>query len=211
MTTRHKLSNDNGALPKIILGSSSPRRKELLGRILAFESISPDIEEIPESGENPEAYTKRNAITKAAAVMKSLDRAQPTIVISCDTIVVLGDEILEKPQDKAHAFTMLKKLSGRTHTVISAVCIQKSSGQVGADQTKTFTVETQVRIKNLSDQEIHAYIETEEPMDKAGSYAAQGIGSYMIEQIKGSYSNVVGLPMCELVSALREEFDVPLW
>lgn len=211
--TKPILANDISVLPRIILGSSSPRRQSLLSQFVPFEVISPDIEEIPEYGENPASYTLRNAVAKAAAAAARVDgsRPGPVLVITCDTIVVLDGEILEKPVDGEHAFDMLTKLSDRTHTVISGVCIRRFDKNGADHRIKTFTVETKVKIKLLDQAEIRAYVATGEPMDKAGAYAAQGIGSYMVERIEGSYSNVVGLPMCELIAALKEDFEVPLW
>jgi septum formation protein len=146
-------------------------------------------------------------LTSAASTVPTADRA---IVITCDTIVVLDGHILEKPVDQADARRMLAQISGRTHTVISGVCVAQVSGSK-ALRAKVFKVETQVTIKPLSTEEIAAYVATGEPMDKAGSYAAQGIGAYMIDRIEGSYSNVVGLPLTELVQCLRDDFDVHLW
>ncbi|MEY4631308.1 MAG: hypothetical protein RIQ81_1428 [Pseudomonadota bacterium] len=214
------------ALPLIILGSSSPRRRELLGHIVAHEVISPDIEEKPKKSELPEGYAERNAREKNAAVIQSLARrpvvdGQQFLIITCDTIVVLGDQILEKPADQADASRMLAELSGQTHTVVSGVSLTLlqaiAAGGTARDaslkplNTKTFTVKTKVSIKPLTPAEIDAYVATGEPMDKAGSYAAQGIGAYMIERIDGSYSNVVGLPLTELVRAITIDFSVSLW
>lgn len=212
-----KLCQDQAGIPRIVLGSSSPRRRELLGHIVAHECLSPDVEEKPKSGEDPASYTLRNAREKAAATMASMASTASTvptadraIVITCDTIVVLDGQILEKPVDQADAHRMLAQISGRTHTVISGVCVAQVSGSK-AQRAKVFKVETQVTIKQLSNEEIAAYVATGEPMDKAGSYAAQGIGAYMIDRIEGSYSNVVGLPLTELVQCLRDDFDVHLW
>lgn len=217
MEKRKRLSQDQTGIPRIILGSSSPRRRELLGHITVHDVFSPDVEEKPKHAEKPDAYTIRNATEKAAAtvalVANSGDPAKnagPAVVIACDTIVVLDGQILEKPLDAPDAKRMLGQLSGRTHTVISGLCIVALDGaKVLKDMA--FKVETQVSIKALTAEEIAAYVATGEPMDKAGSYGAQGIGAYMIERIDGSYSNVVGLPLTELVQTLRDEFGVHLW
>ena len=217
MEKSKRLSRDQAGIPRIILGSSSPRRRELLGHIAIHEAFSPDVEEKPKYAEKPDAYTIRNATEKAAATVAFVTdsgnpakNAEAAVIIACDTIVVLDGQILEKPQDVADACRMLGQLSGRTHTVISGVCIVALDG-TKAMRDKTFKVETQVSIKSLTPSEIAAYVDTGEPMDKAGSYGAQGIGAYMIERIDGSYSNVVGLPLTELVQTLRDEFGVHLW
>lgn len=201
--------------PALILGSSSPRRRDLLSVVgLTYEVIKPDVEEKPKPGEAPEAYVLRNAREKGVWVAEQIrkhGKAYPAgaIVISADTIVVLGDEILEKPRDTGHAATMLRSLSGRTHTVVSGVMI--ASAGVAQPKEVSFAVRTAVTIKPLESAEIAAYIRTGEPLDKAGGYAAQGIGSYMVRSITGSYANVVGLPIAEVVEALANDFQYPLW
>lgn len=200
--------------PKLVLGSSSPRRRDLLDAVgLSYAILKPETPEVPMPGELPEAYARRNAMEKAAWVVDHIgaeDKRQPgIIVISADTIVVLDDKILEKPADAAHAKTMLHGLSGRWHTVISGVTLQSAYGH--SPQAETFAVQTRVLIKNLSKAEIESYVRTGEPLDKAGGYAAQGIGSYMVERIEGSYANVVGLPIAEVVQALEQSFGYTIW
>lgn len=201
--------------PALILGSSSPRRRELLSNIgLDYVVITPGTEEIPRQGEVPHAYVLRNALEKGEAVLrmaqaKTEDYPDGLIVISADTIVVLDEDILEKPQDAGHAATMLERLSGRTHTVLSGVSLR--SWGAGEAREAHFVVTTRVKLKSLSPAEIRAYIRTGEPLDKAGGYAAQGIGSYMVERIEGSYANVVGLPIADVVEVLTRTFGYPLW
>ncbi len=155
----------------------------------------------------------RLASEKGAWVATEAKRPKPRpagyIVISADTIVVLGDDILEKPLDQADARKMLGRLSGKTHTVISGVTI--ASFATASPKKESFVVTTQVKIKELSGKEIDSYIRTGEPLDKAGGYAAQGIGSYMVERIEGSYANVVGLPIAEVVDRLDRLFAYPIW
>ncbi len=200
--------------PKLVLGSSSPRRRDLLNAVgLSYSVLKPETPEVPLPGELPEAYARRNALEKAAWVVDHVvadDKREPgIIVISADTIVVLDDKILEKPVDAAHAKAMLQGLSGRWHTVISGVTLQSAYGPKA--QIDTFAVHTRVLIKSLSTAEIESYVHTGEPLDKAGGYAAQGIGSYMVERIEGSYANVVGLPIAEVVQALEQTFGFTIW
>lgn len=218
-----RVDDANICRPALILGSSSPRRRDLLAAVgLQYEVMKPDTPEIPHPGEAPIDYVRRNAREKAdwvaarlAAQIDSQEGNYPNgaIVISADTIVVLGDIILEKPSDTAHATAMLTQLSGQTHTVITGVCLCRivaaSSRTQGA--LVAFEVKTDVTIKALSAREIAAYIRTGEPLDKAGGYAAQGIGSYMVESINGSYTNVVGLPVADVVAALERDFGYDLW
>lgn len=201
--------------PTLILGSSSPRRRELLSVVgLSYEVIKPDTEEVPRHGEAPHAYVLRNALEKGAAVVEMVrprlaSYPDGVIVISADTIVVLDEDILEKPQDESHAAAMLQRLSGRTHTVLSGVSL-RSFGVVEPKESH-FVTTTRVSLKSLSSAEIRSYIRTGEPLDKAGGYAAQGIGSYMVDRIDGSYANVVGLPISQVVEVLTKTFAFPLW
>lgn len=206
-------------LPRLILGSSSPRRRELMTRLgMSFEIITPRFHEQHQDHETPRVYTARNAREKArhAAVMLP-SRAHTKgryIVIGCDTIVVLGDAILEKPRDKAEARRMLRRLSGRSHDVFSGLTlleVESSRHGVIPIREKTKIVRTRVTFKKLSDTEIRSYVDSGEPMDKAGAYGAQGIGAYIIKEIVGSYSNVVGLPLTELCEILMRDFDYPVW
>ncbi len=201
--------------PSIVLASSSPRRRELLGLLrVPYQVITPDIEEVPRPHESPRDYVLRNATEKGERVLESVRSTKHSfpygaIVISADTIVVLDDQILEKPLDEAHALRMLEHLSGRTHTVYSGVSL--SSFGTSSDQMVQFVAQTQVRLKALTIKEMKAYIRTGEPFDKAGGYAAQGIGSYMVEHNERSYSNVVGLPISEVVKVLTDTFSYPFW
>lgn len=214
---------------QFILGSSSPRRMELLGQIgLAFKVIKPQTDEIIRPGEAPEDYVIRNAQEKALWVgqhFKILENntAHPTqtMIISADTIVVIDGKTLEKPLDHEDALRMLKALSGRTHTVMTGVTLigphrphAPQSERTPYDKTQqmvSFRVHTQVTLKTLADDEIKSYVRLGEPLDKAGGYAAQGVGSYMVERIEGSYANVVGLPVCDVVKKLDEYFGLKLW
>ncbi|MBP9706813.1 MAG: septum formation inhibitor Maf [Oligoflexales bacterium] len=198
---------------KIYLASSSPRRQELLQALgLQFDVLVPDILEFPMQNEKPSAYALRNAQEKAlkvCAARRNIDPTEDFVTIAADTIVVLNNTILEKPVDEKHAVLMLKSLSGQSHMVITAVSL---AGYIkGVYRHKSFNVDTQVLIKNLSDEEIDWYVSTKEPLDKAGSYAAQGKGSLFIEKIEGSFTNVVGLPIFQLFEALREHFGIMVY
>lgn len=184
---------------KLVLASGSPRRKrffEMMG--WPFEVLVPGTEERARENEAPCDYTRRNAEEKAAAALAMTADADEAVVVAADTIVVQGNRILEKPKDEEEAARMLGALSGHTHQVMSGVCVmdrQRKSSQ---------TVITEVQFKELSDAEIRAYIQTGEPMDKAGAYGIQGHAAYMVRAIRGSYTNVVGLPLTETVEMLRE-------
>ena len=183
-------------MKKIILASASPRRKELLRQIgLIFEVVPSEIEEDVKDGEEPREHVLRLARLKAQEIARDQDSA---VIIGADTIVVLGGEILGKPKDEEEAFAMLSQMSGRVHRVFTGFCVLDASD--GSEYSEA--VESKVRFKHLTPEEIRGYIKTDEPMDKAGAYAVQGRGSYMIKEIQGSYTNVVGLPLCELVEVL---------
>lgn len=194
---------------KLVLASSSPRRKELLeGLGFDLDIISPQCEEIQEEGETPEDYTLRNSKLKAKWVEEHLAQSGrykdiKLPIIAADTIVVLGNKVLEKPKSRSDAINMLKDMSGKTHTVITGFTVMQTGAPTS--QCHSELVKTEVTISHLSTEEIEAYVDTKEPMDKAGSYAIQGRGGYMVQQISGSYSNVVGLPLAELIKVLREK------
>ncbi len=175
----------------LILASASPRRRELLSSLgIEFEVVAPEIDETPLPGEKPRAFAERLAKEKANTVEKE------GIVIAADTIVVQGDTILGKPTNAAHAQEMLQALSGAVHEVVTGVCVRD------ATRTEVFSVATQVVFRILESAEIEAYIATGCPMDKAGAYAIQGGAAHMVRSINGSYTNVVGLPLCELYEVL---------
>ena len=191
----------------LVLASASPRRRELLGNAgISFTVQAADIDERPLAGEAPRDCAERLAREKALAVFQS--RPQD-YVLGADTIVVVDDIILGKPCDADDAVRMLRMLSGRTHAVITGVCVVSpvASGQ-GSVASKpdllTASETTLVTFGELSDDEIRDYVATGEPMDKAGAYAIQGIASRWIPRIEGDYSNVVGLPVALVYRMLRE-------
>ncbi len=174
---------------KVALASRSPRRRELLTQIsVEHEIIDIDIDETWDGNEKPEAYVRRIAIEKARAGKVMLKNDLP--VLAADTAVVLEGHILGKAENKDDAASMLKVLSGKTHEVLSAVTIINSDEQTEVNISK-------VTFKKLSTKEIEDYCNTDEPIGKAGGYAIQGKAAIFIEQLEGSYSGVMGLPVFE--------------
>jgi len=186
------MSRDRSAL---VLASRSPRRAALLRQVgLAFDVIVADVDETPAPGEAAEACVRRLALAKARAV---LQRAPGRVVLGADTVVVLGERMLGKPAGREDALAMLASLSGREHRVCSGVAV------LGAGRELAAVSVTRVRMRPLTRAESVAYWNTGEPRDKAGAYAIQGRGAAFVEALEGSYSGVVGLPLCETVSLLR--------
>lgn len=183
--------------PRIILASSSPRRRELLKLIGIEHEVKPaDLDESIRDGEKPHDYAERLARQKAELVDDGADPGHA--VIGADTIVVIDDAVLGKPRDPKEAETMLRKLSGRTHTVITAVAVCRSG------ETWSSVEEVSVTFRKLSRPEIKSYIATGEPMDKAGAYGIQGFGATIVDRIDGDYFAVMGLPLARLVRMLAE-------
>ena len=202
----------------LLLASSSPRRKSLLESLgLTVRAVPSNVEELRLDGEEPVHYAKRLARDKVLAVARRTESTlyldpegtprnsfggaeQVRWVLGADTIVVLDGEVFEKPDDSHHAYEMLSRLSGREHEVITAFCLldlQKNKEGIQA-------VHTKVRFKPLSKKEIEKYVALGEGADKAGSYGVQGVGAYIVESIEGSYTNVVGLPLCQVIEMMEE-------
>lgn len=180
---------------KLVLGSASPRRLELLAQIgVTPHDVRPaDIDEKPLKGELPRVYARRLAREKAEAVQLASDE----VALTADTVVAAGRRIMGKPVDEAEARDFLTLLSGRRHTVITGVALR------AADQISVKEVVTKVRFKRLSEGELSAYLASGEWQGKAGGYAIQGLGGAFVPAINGSYSNVVGLPLTEVAGLLR--------
>jgi septum formation protein len=178
-----------------VLASASPRRRELLGGLgLAFTVRPVDLDETPRPGEEPGAYVLRLAREKAAA------QADPgELVLAADTIVVLDGDLLGKPKDEADARRMLGRIAGREHTVLTGVALHEVREGEGRRAATVATVATvaasRVRMAAMSPEQIAWYVTTREPLDKAGSYAVQGLGALFVEEVFGNYTNVVGLPL----------------
>jgi septum formation protein len=181
----------------IVLASGSPRRKEILrGAGISFTIEESDYEEDLALDLPARELARHLSEGKAMAVAEKHDNA---VVIAADTFIVLGEEILGKPRDEEEARRMLRSLSGRAHSVITGFTVVDSR----TGKTESRSVETRVWVKDLSEVDIGAYVKTGEPLDKAGAYAIQGKGGELIEKIDGDYLNVVGLPLDELMEALK--------
>ena len=195
-------------MDKFILASASPRRRELLENLgLKFNIIVSNEEENIDKNLSPDLYTSELAMLKAAAVAKHISDRKGQIIISADTVVCLDNIILEKPKDSDDAFNMLKKLSARTHSVFTGVCVMRLADA----KTVTRSIKTEVTFKELSDDTIKRYIATGEQLDKAGGYGIQGKGGVLVEKINGEYSNVVGLPISALYDIFKNEFDIDIF
>jgi septum formation protein len=180
----------------LVLASSSPRRRDLLNEAgYAFQVIPADVEEIEDSTLDVEELVRRNAVLKAQAIA---GRFPESIVIGSDTLVALDGLALGKPKDLDEAFGMLSRLVGRTHVVLTGVCLIRTSDA----REQLFVEETRVTFRPLGPDEIRRYLGMIHPLDKAGSYAAQEHGDFIIERTEGSWTNVVGLPMEKLAQAL---------
>lgn len=192
---------------QLVLASTSSRRKELLQQIgVKFTQLAIDINEDVHDGENPTDYVLRLAKEKSFAGFKGLSQQQQinSLVLAADTTVICDDAILAKPESLADCQRILGQLSGREHSVKTAI------GLCGTDINIQEVVTTQVLFRKLTEAEIEAYWHTGEPKDKAGSYGIQGFAAVFVESIIGSYSNVVGLPLSETAKLLNQ-FNIPLW
>jgi len=185
--------------PVIILASKSPRRRYLLEQAgLSFSVVPSDIDETRVPISSPETYVRILSELKADNVS---ERYPEKWVIGADTIVLKNGAVLGKPASMDEERTMLKQLSGQTHQVLTgyAICCKAKNRKFSE------TIKTDVLFKHLTDEEIEWYIHTKEPFDKAGSYAIQGLGTFIVKSIRGSYTNVVGLPVCEVIEFLIKE------
>lgn len=183
----------------IILASASPRRRELLERVgLRIQVVPSTIAEDALSDETPQQHVIRLSRAKALEVAGRPDQAGRWFIGS-DTVVVCDGQLLGKPADAGQAGAMLRRLSGRSHQVFSGYAVHDRLG----GRTLCDAIATTVEFKRLTVPEIEGYIATGEPFDKAGAYAIQGVGAFMVPRIEGSYANVVGLPLCEVLAALE--------
>ncbi|MFT7621030.1 MAG: septum formation protein [Myxococcota bacterium] len=205
---------------QIVLASGSPRRKELLERLgFNVKAIPAQIPEERLPDETAEYYVKRLAREKVLSVVGRIRTTQYTDgpkrisrvtgksvdgslrwVIGADTVVVSGPQVLEKPRDNVEAYDMLLNLAGREHEVITGFCLFDMDREKEGIQA----VRTRVRFKPMTKSEVEKYVSAGESMDKAGAYAIQGVGAYLVEEIEGSYTNVVGLPLCQVIQMMEE-------
>ena len=182
------------ARPRVVLASSSPRRRQLLTMIgIEHEVVPADIDESYFAGEHPPAHAERLAREKGRVIAA---RHADAVVISADTIVVLDDDVLGKPGDDAEARATLRRLSGRTHTVYTAVAVARAGAMESGIEGVSVT------FRELTDEEIAAYVATREPMDKAGAYGIQGYGATIVDRIDGDYFAVMGLALNRMVRLL---------
>ena len=181
---------------RVVLASGSPRRHDLLNLVGISHEVRPaNIDETMRARENPHRHAERLAREKATEVAT---RDPNLITIGADTIVVVNRKVLGKPTDADHAAVMLRQLSGRQHTVITAVAVSRGK------KLRSAVEEVRVKFRKLRDDEIDAYIATGEPLDKAGAYGIQGYGATIVECVEGDYFAVMGLPLARLVGLLRD-------
>ena len=193
----------------IVLASASPRRSEILTSLgVRFRTVVSDADESAPAGLTAAEFVTHTAYQKCESVLNMLREngtlRKNTLIIACDTVVVYSGMIIGKPKDEAHAILTLGMLSDSWHSVWSGLAVYYK-GRISCRAART-----DVKFRDISEEEIMAYVETREPMGKAGSYAIQMRGAAFVERIEGEYNNVVGLPVAELLSLLREEYGVTL-
>ena len=205
--------------PRIYLASRSPRRRELLTQAgIRFDMLvvrdaqrpDPALDESWLPGEAPNAYVQRIAIAKAShgARLLSFRKLPPHPVLAADTTIDLDGEVIGKPSDVRDATKILGRLSGRTHRVLTAVTVALPTASTGPQRVETLLSVSEVRFRELAADEIRRYVQSGEPMDKAGAYGIQGRAAIFVEEIRGSYSGIVGLPLCETAILLRKFFPL---
>jgi septum formation protein len=194
------------ALPKLLLASASPRRRQLLEALgLSFTVIPAEVEEIDPTSESIEAGVLENAKNKGLAGLKHAQN-QNDVIIAADTLVVLKDKVLGKPKNSSDVLAMLGSLSGQSHQVVTGMVLQTPTGNQSSAAVSSF-----VTFRNLSEDEIKSYAATREPYDKAGSYAIQGLGAIFIEKIEGSYTNIMGFPIERFLIELPKITGLPVY
>ncbi|KAF1055921.1 MAG: Maf-like protein YhdE [Pseudomonas delhiensis] len=192
-------------MSQLYLASSSPRRRELLKQIgLPFATVPSSIDESPLADEAPHDYVARLALSKAQAGLEFLAQRADVSVLGADTSVILDGRILGKPLDRDDGLAMLASLSGREHLVLTAVAV------VNRERSEVRVVSSRVVFRHIEAEEAERYWNTGEPQDKAGGYAIQGLGAIFVSRVEGSYSAVVGLPLCETAELLAD-FSIPCW
>lgn len=193
------------SLPQIYLASSSPRRRELLDQLgMRYAVLATDVDETVQAGEGAEEHVIRLALAKAAAGWARVAGAGIP-VLGADTVVVQNNQIMGKPANQAQGLAMLRRLSGHTHRVLTAVAV------VRGELRRVLVSSSEVSFRKLRDSECIAYWETGEPWDKAGGYAIQGLGGLFVCRLVGSYSGVMGLPLYETGTLLQDFSVAPAW
>ncbi|MDR3135210.1 MAG: Maf family protein [Deltaproteobacteria bacterium] len=200
----HKNPKDAETQPLFVLASASPRRRELLEACgLSFEIVPAEVDESPGPNESPEALVTRLSALKAQRVQ----RLRPWLpVISADTLVALGNKIFGKPESLPEARAMLGELSGQTHRVVTGYCVTRP----GQEAAKPGLVTTKIAFRKLTAREIDWYLSLNQSLDKAGAYALQMGGGFLVDWLEGSYTSVIGLPLRETLEALSEALGSPL-
>ena len=184
---------------KIVLGSKSPRRKEILSLVCDnFEIRVSDADESYSPGTPLSEVPKILAERKAMAI----EMAEDEIVIGSDTVVLIENELLGKPKTRENAIRMLKKMSGKSHLVVSGICVRSK------DKIYSEAVTSTVYMRELTDREIEKYVDVWKPLDKAGAYGIQEMAGSFVSRIEGDFYNIVGLPLCRLVEILKDEFNI---
>lgn len=187
----------------LILGSGSPRRKELLEHLkLPFLIKTSEIDEVSDKSDATE-FALDIALKKAKAVLHDHDMFEHPLIIAADTIVVCDNEILGKPKDLEDSRNMLKKLSGRNHEVITAVALIAKNLEDNQIKQHVFSVSSQVTFDEIDERSLELYVQSKDGLDKAGSYGIQGMGLVFVKSVEGSYSNIVGLPLNEVYQELK--------
>lgn len=183
----------------ILLASASPRRREILNQLgYTIHTLTPNIDETPHPKESAQHYVLRMAIEKNHAARRLSSLANHLPLLSADTTVALDNQILGKPDSPEHAAEILRSLSGRTHQVLTAVCLWHNQ------QEYSIVQQSDVQFTHLSETDIHNYIATGEPMDKAGAYGIQGLGGLFVQHLSGSFTGVMGLPIFETTTLLQQ-------
>jgi len=191
--------------PKIILASSSPRRKELLERVVSsIRVITPNVDESRRPGEALAPFLRRVSLEKARSVYENV-KTDPVVIIAADTVVVYRNQVLGKPKGHSDALKTLKLLSGKTHRVLTSYSIISQKKKV------TRVITSRVWMRSYSLREIRGYLLQNESMDKAGAYGIQGAGAALVARVEGSYTNIVGLPLAEVVQDLQKNFGMSIW
>jgi len=204
-----KLEDMSQSISRLVLASSSPRRKELVASLnhsLPVIIFSTDVDELVDTSWKPAEIVEQLSLRKARAAIERMEEDSVSLVLGADTIVVLDGEVLGKPKDEADAKSMLLRLQGRTHEVYSGVALIRSSDGYELSAHRV----TKVQMKSLSEDQINRYVATGEPNDKAGAYGIQGLGATIVERIEGCYFNVVGLPL-SLLADMLAQFEIQIF